>query len=297
MQANLKSASAQKATLRTVTGVYRGIPASDGAGVKLTRVIGSPQLNMLDPFLLLDVFESENPDDYIAGFPDHPHRGFETVTYLLAGRMRHADNAGNSGVIQTGGAQWMTAGRGIVHSEMPEQVDGLMKGVQLWINLPAASKGVAPTYRDVTAQQIPQENRDGLNLKVLAGRTDAGTVGPFEAPDTDPLFLDVSMTSAATFSQAIPARHSAFVYLLDGEVSVQAQAEGAATTIATGDLAELGGGDSLQIKSAGDRAQLLLLAARPLGEPVARGGPFVMNTREEIKQAFEDYASGVFDAA
>ena len=281
-------------TQRSVAGLYRGVATSDGAGVKLTRVVGTPQLNMLDPILLLDVFESENPNDYIAGFPPHPHRGFETVTYLIEGRLRHEDNAGNSGVIQTGGAQWMTAGKGIIHSEMPEQVEGLLKGVQLWINLPARLKGTEPGYRDVTADEIPAERGDGFNARVLAGTTNAGTRGPMSGRATEPYFLDVSLDDGASFVQDLPPVHAAFIYVLDGELDVTNEVSSKAVRIAQGTIGVLSEGDSLAVNTSNGEARFLLVAGRALGEPVARGGPFVMNTREEIRQAFDDYATGAF---
>ena len=294
MTANATNRPLPNAEQRSVTQVHRGVQTSDGAGVKLTRVIGSAQLNMLDPFLLLDVFESENPDDYIGGFPPHPHRGFETVTYLLEGRMRHEDNAGNSGVIQTGGAQWMTAGKGVIHSEMPEQVSGLLKGVQLWINLPARLKGIDPGYRDVTARQIPAEQGDGVNIKVLAGTTNIGTQGPLHAEATEPYFLDVCLDNKATFAQNLPYAHAAFIFVLDGELDVPGNAPSPSIRIAQGEIGVLSEGVRVTAKATGNGTRFLLLAARALGEPVARGGPFVMNTREEIRQAFDDYASGAF---
>ena len=277
---------------RRVVRVVRGMPTSDGAGVKLTRVIGTPELDMLDPFLLLDAFESDNPDDYIAGFPSHPHRGFETVTYMLAGRMRHEDSTGHGGVIGPGGVQWMTAGRGIVHSEMPEQVEGLLKGFQLWVNLPRASKMTEPRYREHPGEAIPRESRDGpVEVRVISGETSLGTSGPVTGVATEPLYLDVRMSAGATFVETLPASHNAFIFVIEGELCVIG--DGTSTIIAERFLAVLGDGGRVEIESLTD-CHLLLIAGRPLNEPVARGGPFVMNTREEIVQAARDYQSGKF---
>jgi len=274
---------------RPLLGLTPGVPTSDGAGVRMTRIIGSPQLDMLDPLLLLDCFESDNPDDYIAGFPPHPHRGFETVTYLLAGRMRHKDNAGHEGVIEPGGVQWMTAGRGIVHSEMPEQEEGLLRGFQLWINLPAAEKMTVPTYQEFDATQIPVErHEDGTTIRVIAGTTAGGTAGPAERPSTSPVYLDVELAAGATFAQHVPESHAAVVFTVDGELAVGT----AKDTLPRRNLGVLGDGDSVVVEATGAPARFLLIAARRLEEPVARHGPFVMNTREEIVQAFNDYQAG-----
>lgn len=274
---------------RELAAVAAGIPASDGDGVRLTRIVGTPTLNTLDPFLLLDVFESDRPDDYIGGFPDHPHRGFETVTYLLAGRMRHRDNAGHEGVIGPGGVQWMTAGRGIVHSEMPEQEDGLLKGFQLWVNLSAKDKMTKPAYQEFPAEQIAVEtNGEGDTIRVIAGRTDAGLTGPVRQRVTDPLFLDVSLAAERSFSQRIPESHNAFVYAIDGGLSIGNR------DLSTRSVGVLSDGDSVKIRSGADGARFLLVAGKRLDEPVARGGPFVMNTKEEVQQAFRDYQTGRF---
>ena len=277
------------ATRRSVSRVVRGMPATDGAGVELTRVIGQPVLQMLDPFLLLDAFRSDRPGDYIAGFPAHPHRGFETVTYLLAGRMRHRDNAGHEGVIEPGGVQWMTAGRGIVHSEMPEQRQGLLEGFQLWVNLPAAHKMTQPAYQEHTAAQIPLERRDdGQLIRVIAGRTARGTRGPIDQPLTEPLYLDVPLPANAVFEEALPPEHNAFAYVISGQLGI----DGASRPLVRDELAVLSLGSGFGAHAGGEGARFLLIAGRPLHEPVARGGPFVMNTRAEIRQAQEDYATG-----
>ncbi len=276
--------------MRKIAEVIRGMPATDGAGVELTRVIGQPALTMLDPFLLLDAFRSDNPQDYIAGFPPHPHRGFETVTYLLAGRMRHQDNAGHEGVIEAGGIQWMTAGKGIVHSEMPEQQDGLLEGFQLWVNLPAGHKMDQPAYQEVSAEGIPVELRDeGVEVRVISGVTSLGCQGPVVQPLTEPLYLDVSLPAGQDFFEKLPATHNAFVYVIEGPVVVNADNE---QVLHRDDLAVLSEGDGVSVKAGEQGGRFLLVAGKPLNEPVARGGPFVMNTREEIDQAFADYKAG-----
>jgi len=279
------------AQTRELAGTTPGIPASDGAGVRLTRIIGSPQLGMVDPLLLLDCFESDDPDDYIAGFPSHPHRGFETVTYLLAGRLRHKDNTGREGVIEPGGVQWMTAGRGIVHSEMPEQDKGLLRGFQLWINLPAAEKMTAPGYQEFGSDQIPEERLDGgAIVRVIAGTTAAGTTGPAQRPSTDPLYLDIELPAGAELTQPVPAGHACVVFTVDGSVTIGAEG----SRVPARHLGVLGDGAEVQLRAADGPARLLLIAAKRLSEPVARYGPFVMNTQAEIAQAFEDYRSGRF---
>ncbi len=279
--------------IRKVQQVVSGQATTDGAGVELVRVIGQPALMDLDPFLLLDAFRSDDPDDYIAGFPPHPHRGFETVTYLLNGRMRHQDNAGNEGVIEPGGIQWMTAGKGIVHSEMPEQQDGMLEGFQLWINLPGSHKMTAPSYQEHDAAHIPTESRNDTVIKVISGKTSQGTSGPVSQPLTDPLYLDVSMQPDTAFNEDIAADHNAFLYVIDGEVVL----EGTDTkqlSLGRDQLAVLGQGDAIALRSGGQATRFLLVSGKPLNEPVARGGPFVMNTEAEIRQAFSDYQRGNF---
>ncbi len=281
--------------VRRVVGALRGVPAEDGAGVKLTRIIGSPQLDMWDPFLLLDRFESDNPKDYIAGFPAHPHRGFETVTYLLAGRLRHKDSTGREGVIEPGGVQWMTAGRGIVHSEMPEQVEGRLSGFQLWLNLPATHKMTAPSYQEFDPDAIPLERRgEGVLIRVIAGQTSEGTRGPVEGVPTSPRYLDIELPPHGVFSEPVPADHAAFAYVIEGGVDVRAGRDVNDRRIAAGTLALLGGGDRIQLIGSEPRNRLLLVSALRLEEPVARSGPFVMNTRDEIMQAYSDYQAGRF---
>jgi redox-sensitive bicupin YhaK (pirin superfamily) len=277
---------------RRAERLLRGMPTSDGAGVALTRVIGQPALPQLDPFLLLDEFRADDPGAYIAGFPDHPHRGFETVTYMLAGRMRHRDNHGAEGELKPGGAQWMTAGRGLVHSEMPLQDSGLMWGFQLWVNLPAREKMTAPRYQDIEPEAIPEAALDGARIRVVAGRLEDGSggsvTGPVAGLVTDPLYLDVALDPGARLALPAPAGHSAFAYVFEGAANVGGE------SVPRGSLAILGDGDRVRLAAEGGAARLLLVAARPLGEPVARYGPFVMNTAEEIHEAFRDFEAGRF---
>ena len=291
------NAKAESVTTRGVTRLVRGMPTSDGAGVKLTRVIGQPQLQDLDPFLMLDEFGTENPGDYIGGFPSHPHRGFETVTYMLDGRMRHKDNHGHEGVLVPGSVQWMTAGRGIVHSEMPEQQEGRMRGFQLWINLPARDKMTEPKYQEFGPEKIPVANPGkGVSVKVIAGRV-GDTVGPIAQAATDPTYLDVALEAGAAFTHSVPFDHAAFLYVYEGSVRV-GSGESAAT-IGAHQLAVLGNGVDIRIEGreapAGAHvSRAIIVAGKPLGEPVAKYGPFVMNTRDEVIRAVEDYQSGKF---
>jgi quercetin 2,3-dioxygenase len=274
------------ATNRTVATKLRGQPTSDGAGVRMTRVIGTPRLDHFDPFLLLDEFRSDNPDDYIAGFPDHPHRGFETVTYMLAGRMKHGDNQGNTGLLGPGSVQWMTAGRGIVHSEFPQQVEGLMWGFQLWVNLPASDKMTAPRYQDIQGDDIPETNLgNGITARVIAGEL-GGVNGAVTGVATEPVYYDLHLDAGSAYTVPLPPRHNAFVYVYAGTAEV------AATRVERGELALLTQGDSLALAAGEEGCRLILVAGRPLLEPIARYGPFVMNTREEIYQAFDDYRAG-----
>jgi len=272
---------------RGIMSVTQGVPASDGAGVTLTRLIGSPELDMLDPFLMLDSFQTDDPEDYVAGFPAHPHRGFQTVTYLLAGKMRHEDNAGHSGVIETGGIQWMTAGRGIVHSEMPEQEDGLLWGFQLWVNLPAACKMIPPRYQEFPAAMIPQERRaNDTTVRVITGITGHGTEGPVRDVATSPKYLDVAMPVGSEFEEPVEDGHNGFVFVAEGEIEISG------TVIPAHHLAILGPGDHIRAHSGKGPARFLLIAGRPLGEPVHRAGPFVMATREDLLSAFHDFRTG-----
>jgi redox-sensitive bicupin YhaK (pirin superfamily) len=279
------SAMSERRILRRI----RGIDTADGAGVKLKRIIGQPGLDMLDPFLLLDEFRSDSADDYIAGFPEHPHRGFETVTYMLAGHMRHGDNHGNRGDLGPGSVQWMTAGRGILHSEMPQQENGLMWGFQLWVNLPAADKMTAPRYQDIAPERIPEvQPAEGVTARVIAG-TLAGATGPVEGIATAPVYLDLALQPGAQVEIPLPAGHHAFAYVFDGEA-----AEVAGQRLGRSELAVLSDGDRVRVAGGGSPARVLLVAGRPLAEPVARYGPFVMNTPEQIHEAIADFRAGRF---
>ena len=273
---------------RPVARRLRGMATSDGAGVSLTRVIGTQSLSYLDPFLMLDEFGSDKPGDYIAGFPSHPHRGFETVTYMLDGRMRHKDNHGNEGLMTAGSVQWMTAGRGIVHSEMPEQEEGLMRGFQLWVNLPAKDKMGQPRYQEFSADLIPEVSpATGVSVKVIAGSV-GDVQGPVQQPATDPLYLDIRLESGAQFQQAVPAGHNAFAYVYEGDVVAGSESVG------KGEMVVLGEGESIAFTGKAANSRLILVAGKPIGEPVARYGPFVMNTQAEIMQAVQDFQSGRF---
>jgi redox-sensitive bicupin YhaK (pirin superfamily) len=276
--------------MRQVERMVRGEAMEEGAGVRIARLVGTSRLQMLDPFLMLDHFDSADAADYLAGFPDHPHRGFETVTYMLEGRMRHADNKGHSGVIETGGVQWMRAGRGIVHSEMPEQTQGRMRGFQLWVNLPARLKMTSPGYQEFPAARMGRETRDGgAEVIVVAGRTSGGTVGPVAAPHVDALYLDIVLQPGGRFEEPVPESHSAMLVVYEGHVVV---GDGAAIEAIS--VAALGAGDRVGAVAGPAGARCLLIAGRPIGEPVAWGGPFVMNTRAEVMQAFADYQAGRF---
>jgi redox-sensitive bicupin YhaK (pirin superfamily) len=272
--------------------VLRGEAASDGAGVRLTRVIGGGQLPDLDPFLLLDEFGTDRPEDYLAGFPDHPHRGFETVTYMLDGRMRHKDNHGNEGVLVPGSVQWMTAGRGLVHSEKPEQLEGRMRGFQQWVNLPGRDKMGEPRYQEFAPERIPQlRPASGVTVRVIAGRVD-GTVGPIVQPATDPVYLDIELAADASWEYALPEGHNAFAYVFEGAARLGEGED--ARALASQELGVVGGGNRLRVVAGTAGARLILVAGRPLREPVARHGPFVMNTRQEVMQAFVDFQQGRF---
>ncbi|WP_296279996.1 pirin family protein [Pseudoxanthomonas sp.] len=275
-----------------VIRTIRGRPTSDGAGVKLTRVIGGPDLPDLDPFLLLDEFGTDKAEDYLAGFPEHPHRGFETVTYMLDGRMRHRDNHGNEGLLTPGAVQWMTAGRGLVHSEMPEQESGRMRGFQLWVNLPAHEKMTAPKYQEFAPEKIPVAHpANGIEVKVIAGSV-GDTRGPISQPATDPVYLDIALQPGRAWDYKLPVGHNAFAYVFEGAVTVGEGEE--ARALDTHEMGVLGGGDTLQVRAGNQPARLILVAGRPLREPVMRHGPFVMNTRQELMQAFVDFQEGRF---
>jgi redox-sensitive bicupin YhaK (pirin superfamily) len=278
---------------RTVEHIVTGQATSDGAGVKLTRVLAQQLQRRLDPFLMLDAFGSDKADDYKGGFPDHPHRGFETVSYMIAGRMRHRDSAGHEGLLESGGVQWMTAGSGVIHSEMPEQQDGAMEGFQLWLNLPAADKMRTPWYRDFTAAELPRlTTAEGVAVTVIAGESH-GVTGAVTRDGTAALYLDLHMPQGAHFAQPLPASHNAFVYVYRGTVTIDGQ------TVPAQRMAILNNdttSDGVRI-DAGEDAKLLLIAGRPLKEPIAQHGPFVMNTREEIFQAVRDFQRGRFGEA
>ncbi|BAC90473.1 pirin family protein [Gloeobacter violaceus] len=279
---------------RTVSWVLTARPTSDGDDVNLYRTIGDSSLRELDPFLLLDEFRSEEATESLPGFPDHPHRGFETVTYLLAGRVRHADNKGHQGVLEAGGVQWMTAGRGIVHSEMLEQQDGRIRGFQLWLNLPAKDKMVPPRYQEFAPEAIPQiTGPNGEHIRVIAGRVGA-VEGPVRGIATDPLYLDIALPPHSRFVQPVPVGHTAFVYIFEGQAEIGAAAEAPGEPRGERQLAVLGDGDSVTLVTGETPARLLLVAARPLDEPVVRYGPFVMNTQLEIWEAVQDYHTGKF---
>lgn len=270
----------------------RGTPASDGAGVRLTRVIGGGELPDLDPFLLLDEFGTDRPEDYLAGFPSHPHRGFETVTYMLDGRMRHKDNHGNEGLLVPGSVQWMTAGRGLVHSEMPEQEAGRMRGFQLWVNLPAEDKMTDPRYQEFPPAELPVVSpAAGVTVKLIAGEVD-GVRGPISQPATDPVYLDVELAPGAQWRYPLPPGHNAFAYAFEGALSLGEGED--ARPLSAQEMAVLGGGELLTLQAGEAGARLIVVAGRPLREPVVRHGPFVMNTRQEIMQAFVDFQEGRF---
>lgn len=276
--------------VRTVESLVHGRPTSDGAGVRLTRVLGHELQRRLDPFLMLDAFANENPDDYMGGFPDHPHRGFETVTYMLSGAMRHRDSAGNEGLLGPGGFQWMTAGSGLVHSELPEQEDGLMEGFQLWLNLPARDKMTNPSYRDIPASEIPEADLPGGGLvRVLAGEH-AGIGGAVTRPVTEPLYLDVRLPAGARFERELAAHRNAFAHVYRGS----AMAGESALPVRT--MAVFANdGDRIELTAGPEGARFLLVAGTPLREPIVSYGPFVMNSEDQIRQAFADYRAGLFD--
>jgi redox-sensitive bicupin YhaK (pirin superfamily) len=285
---------------RRIVETSRAVPTSDGAGVSLYRSIGTREVDHVDPFLLLDEFRSDDANDYIRGFPDHPHRGFETVTYMLAGAMAHADSAGNRGELRTGDIQWMTAGRGIIHSEMPRQEDGLMWGFQLWVNLPASAKMIAPRYQDIPAARVPIVRTEGASVRVLAGSY-GGETGPVEGVITEPLYLDVELEAGRSREFELPTDHSAFIYVFEGrarignpdpDVDEHGEADSKSRALETRTLGVLSTGSSVTATALDGPARFLLLAAQPLREPIARYGPFVMNTRAELEQAFIDYRNG-----
>ena len=282
---NHVQSSQQVCKSRTVEQLVAGKATSDGAGVRLTRVLTQPLQRRLDPFLMLDAFGSDNPDDYIGGFPDHPHRGFETVTYMIAGRMRHRDSAGHEGLLENGGVQWMTAGRGVIHSEIPQQEEGVMEGFQLWLNLPARDKMSEPWYRDFAAAELPRfETEAGVAVTVIAGESH-GVAGAVTREATAPLYVDIHLPAGSSFNQPLPAGHNAFVYVHRGEVDIAGR-QVPAQRMAI--LANEADADGVTIGAAAP-ARLLLIAGRPLDEPIVQYGPFVMNSEQEIYQAVNDY--------
>jgi len=274
---------------RSIERLVAGVETSDGAGVKLTRVLTQALQRRLDPFLMLDAFGSDDPDDYIAGFPDHPHRGFETVTYMIAGRMLHRDSAGHEGLLENGGVQWMTAGRGVIHSEIPQQEEGVMEGFQLWLNLPSHDKLCDPWYRDFTARDLPRfETASGVRITVIAGHSH-GVSGAVQRAHTEPLYLDIHLAPGARFEQVVPAGHNAFVYVYRGAVRIAGETAGARRMAI---LAQNSVADGVIIEAGHEPARLLLIAGRPLNEPIAQYGPFVMNTQQELHQAVADFRNG-----
>jgi redox-sensitive bicupin YhaK (pirin superfamily) len=273
---------------RTIERLVTGQATSDGAGVKLNRVLTQDLQQRLDPFLMLDAFGSDKPDDYIAGFPDHPHRGFETVTYMIAGRMLHRDSAGHEGLLQNGGVQWMTAGKGVIHSEIPQQDDGVMEGFQLWLNLHSSEKMNTPWYRDFQNDQLPQfQTPEGVAVTVIAG-TSHGVQGAVTREITQPVYLDVHMPRGVRFEQSLPADHNAFIYVYRGEVSIGGQAVPVQRMAILANTAQA---DGVVIEASAD-AKLILVSGKPLKEPIVQYGPFVMNTKEEIYQAMVDFRDG-----
>ena len=275
--------------LRGVAQKVQSIAVSEGAGVTIYRSLGTPALKHLDPFLMLDHFGSDNPDDYIAGFPEHPHRGFNTFTYMLDGHMEHRDSMGNCGDLQAGGAQWMKAASGVLHSEMPQQSNGLMRGFQLWINLPAAEKMSDPAYQEYAAAAFPVVNGAGYTVKVLAGEyahDGISTRGPVEDPYTSVMYLDVTLATGSEWTTALSETHSAFIYVFEGEAMIEQ------SVLTQHTLAVLATGEGVQIRSGGQPARFILVSGMPLAEPLVQSGPFVMNTREEIHQAFADFHDG-----
>jgi redox-sensitive bicupin YhaK (pirin superfamily) len=272
-------------TQRTIRQRVPAFEVTEGAGVTVHRSIGTPALRNLDPFLMLDHFGSDTPDEYIAGFPEHPHRGFITFTYMLDGHMEHRDSMGNRGDLKAGGVQWMKAASGVIHSEMPQQTDGLMRGFQLWINLPARDKLSDPAYQEFSAAAIPEVEHEGARVRVLAGAF-AGVRGVIEDPATDVLYLDVTLAAGGRFGMPLADDRNAFAYVFEGSARVAGDALPRHT------LAVLGAGGEVAFEAGADGSRLILVAGRPIGEPVVQYGPFVMNTREEIEQAFTDYRDG-----
>jgi len=278
-------------TTRSIQKILKSKPTLEGAGVKLKRVFGYPEVPLLDPFLLLDDFHSDNPDDYIAGFPWHPHRGIETITYMFHGEVKHEDSLGNGGVIQSGEVQWMTAGSGIIHQEMPHQKDGLLWGFQLWANLPAAHKLMNPRYQEVKKKQIPEITLDDdLKIKIICGEVN-GIKGPVQDIVTDPEYLDITMNPDSNFRYRLKRGYIVFAYVVQGEGYFE---EHLNNKITADHLVLFGDGDEIKITSNNESIRFLLISGKPIGEPVAWYGPIVMNTEEELRLAFEEYRNGTF---
>jgi redox-sensitive bicupin YhaK (pirin superfamily) len=279
---------------RLVNKILKPQIVTDGAGVKIKRLIGTPELDYLDPFLLLDNFGSDNPDEFMAGFPWHPHRGIETVTYMLNGKVDHRDSLGNAGTIGPSDVQWMTAGKGIIHEEMPKPIANKMSGFQLWVNLPAKFKMMRPRYQEILADQIPEiKQTNGAFIKVIAGNFE-NTTGPVKDIVADPLYLDITLTKHCSFSQPIQIEHNAFAFIFEGEAIVDFSTKRESQSILNPALIVFGKGDLIEIKTEEKQTRFLLITGKPIKEPMVRYGPFVMNTREEIIQAYRDYENGTF---
>lgn len=276
-------------TKRNITRILKGRPTMEGAGVRLNRVFGHDEVPLLDPFLMLDDFHSDNPDDYRKGFPWHPHRGIETMTYLIHGSVRHEDSLKNSGIIHGGDAQWMTAASGIIHSEMPDPDSGLLWGLQLWVNLPARLKMSEPRYRDITAESIPEIRSGDVSVKVIAGEF-GGAKGPALDISTDPSYFDVTIKAGGRFELAMAAHRTVFAYVLEG----RAGGGDGGYALGPGTLALFTGGDTIEIRAGESAARFILVSGNPIGEPVAWQGPIVMNTGEELATAFDEYYNGTF---
>ena len=284
----MSTSTEARVTDRRVIHRTSGMPTQDGAGVKLTRLVGTPQLPDLDPILMLDTFRSDNPNDYVAGFPEHPHRGFETVSYMIKGSIAHLDNHGGKGIVTDGGVQWMTAGRGVAHSEMPAQTNGQLFGFQLWLKLPAKEKMREPWYADIPASDIPVVDlARGNSAKLIAGEWN-GVTGAGPERDIDPFFADVTLAANGAVDVPVPAGHNGFIYVFEGDAAVGSE------TVRKGQLGILSPGDRLHVEAAGQGARFLVIAGKPLREPIAKYGPFVMNTQDEIRRAIQDYQSGRF---
>lgn len=282
--------------LRPIIEIHSGRPTSDGAGVRLTRVFGGRELERFDPFLMLDEFGSDNPDEYIAGFPPHPHRGFETITYMLEGRMRHRDQMGNVGLLESGGVQWMTAARGVIHSEMPEQTDGVMRGFQLWLNLPASEKLADPDYRDYAPAQLPRtRTAAGVEVLVIAGQFDDGEQqleGAVQRPFSEPQLFDLRLPAGSRIAPRLPDGHRVMLHVYEGEVLAQDNPQ----PVGAGKMLRLGDAGAIELQTS-EGARVLLMAGKPLNEPIVQYGPFVMNSREEIEQALQDFRNGTLAAS